>query len=69
MNVPASTHHINDATSSAQPAVHSQTSLQPESMTWVSKPVLCKADIQNVHLRTRVFGTLLQESALTLGSC
>ena len=62
MNVPASTHHINDATSSAQTVLHSQTSLLPENTTWVSRPGPCKEFIPTEHVRTRPFRLVRQET-------
>jgi hypothetical protein len=56
MQTPASNHHINDAMLSAQPVAHSQTSLHPESTTWLSQPGPCKEAIQTGHVGTCVFG-------------
>lgn len=62
MQVPASNHHINDATLSAQPLVHSQTSLLSESTTWCSQPGPWEEAIQTEHARTRAFRSVRQET-------
>jgi hypothetical protein len=70
MQMPASNHHINDATPSAQPVWQSQTSLLPESTTWFSQPGPFTEAIQHAHVRTRAFRSVCQETAAQrLGFC